>query len=199
MADKTLVDKGIVGDQSYYKFAGRRNPADSPKKVFAPRLGFAFRPLSDDKTVVRGGYGIFWDSAEGREIDGAADIFPYVSRGNYIQSIGQSNLRTTDQMFPNFAGSRCHSCRQYLSGGEHVAGTRKPVCPAMVTRRAAFADDKHHLGTQLYWVEGHAPADATSTSRRRVHQPILRFVPQSHRRRLPGSRTAAIPEFRYLH
>jgi hypothetical protein len=104
VADKTLVDKGIVGDQSYYKFANRRNPADASKKVFAPRLGFAFRPFSDDNTVVRGGYGIFFDSAEGREIDGAADIFPYVSRGNYMQTLGQTNLRTTDQLFPNFAG-----------------------------------------------------------------------------------------------
>ncbi|MGH9848740.1 MAG: hypothetical protein ACREBD_02675, partial [Blastocatellia bacterium] len=103
VADKTLVDKGIVGDQSYYKYAGRRNPYDASKKVFAPRLGFAFRPFSDDKTVVRGGYGIFFDSAEGREIDGAADIFPYVSRGNYTQSLGQTNLLTTDRLFPNFA------------------------------------------------------------------------------------------------
>jgi len=103
VADKTLVDKGIVGDQSYYKFAGRRNPADASKKVFAPRIGFAFRPFSDDKTVVRGGYGIFYDSAEGREIDGASDIFPYVSRGSYSQSLGQSNLITTDSLFPNFA------------------------------------------------------------------------------------------------
>ena len=103
VADKTLVEKGIVGNQSYYKFAGRRNPTDASKKVFAPRLGFAFRPFNDDKTVVRGGYGIFFDSAEGREIDGAADIFPYVSRGNYTQSLGQANLLTTDQLFPSFA------------------------------------------------------------------------------------------------
>jgi hypothetical protein len=99
------VDTGIVGDQSYYKFAGRRNPADSSKKVFAPRIGFAFRPFSDDKTVVRGGYGVFFDSSEGREIDGAADIFPYVSRGNYTQSLGQANLITTNGLFPDFASA----------------------------------------------------------------------------------------------
>ena len=104
VADKTLVEKGIVGDGTYYRFANRRNPVDSSKRVFAPRLGFALRPFSDDKTVVRGGIGMFFDSAEGREIDGASDIFPYVSRGNYIQSVGQPNLLTTDQMFPNFAG-----------------------------------------------------------------------------------------------
>jgi hypothetical protein len=103
VADQTLVDRGIVGDGSYYRFAGRRNPMDASKKVFAPRIGLAFRPFNDDKTVVRAGYGVFWDSAEGREIDGAADIYPYVSRGQYIQSLGQTNLRTTDQMFPNFS------------------------------------------------------------------------------------------------
>ncbi|MCI0392507.1 MAG: carboxypeptidase regulatory-like domain-containing protein [Acidobacteria bacterium] len=106
VADKKLVETGIVGDQSYYRFAGRRNPADASKRVFAPRFGFAFRPFNDDKTVVRGGYGVFFDSAEGREIDGAADIFPYVSRGNYTQSLGQPNLITTDSLFPNFASAK---------------------------------------------------------------------------------------------
>jgi outer membrane receptor protein involved in Fe transport len=104
VADKTLVEKGVVGNQSYYRFAARRNPADASRMVFAPRIGMAFRPFNDNKTVVRSGYGVFFDSAEGREIDGASDIFPYVSRGNYIQSIGQTGLRTTDNMFPNFAG-----------------------------------------------------------------------------------------------
>ena len=106
VADENLVETGIVGDQSYYRFAGRRNPADASKRVFAPRIGFAFRPFSDDKTVVRGGYGVFFDSAEGREIDGASDIFPYVSRGNYLQSLGQANLITTDSLFPDFASAK---------------------------------------------------------------------------------------------
>jgi hypothetical protein len=103
VADQTLVDRGIVGNGDYYRFAGRRNPNDASKKVFAPRFGFALRPFDDEKTVVRGGYGVFFDSAEGREIDGAADIYPYVSRGQYIQSLGQTNIRTTNQMFPDFA------------------------------------------------------------------------------------------------
>jgi hypothetical protein len=102
VADKTLIDRGIVGDGSFYKYAGRRNPADAPKKVFAPRFGFAFRPF--EKTVIRGGYGLFYDSAEGREIDGSADIYPYVSRGNYTQSITTTALQTTDVLFPSFAG-----------------------------------------------------------------------------------------------
>jgi hypothetical protein len=106
VADKALVDKGVVGDGSYYKFAGRRTPNDASKRVYAPRFGFAYRPFKDDKTVVRGGYGVFFDSAEGREIDGASDIYPYVSRLSTNQTLGQANPLSTDQMFPpvSFSG-----------------------------------------------------------------------------------------------
>jgi carboxypeptidase family protein len=101
MADKTLVTKGIIGDGSYYRYCGRTTPADPSYMPFAPRIGFAYRPFGGDKTVIRGGYGVFWDSAELRETDGSADLYPYVSRGNYIQSAGQATpLQTTNSLFP---------------------------------------------------------------------------------------------------
>ena len=103
VADQSLVDGGIV-DGAYYQYAGRRSPENPDRfKVFAPRLGFAWRPIGE-RTVIRGGYGVFFDSAEGREIDGAADVYPYVSRGNYTQSVGQPTpLQTSDSLFPSFA------------------------------------------------------------------------------------------------
>ncbi|MBI4910646.1 MAG: TonB-dependent receptor [Acidobacteria bacterium] len=117
VADQTLVDRGGVGDSSSSKFAGRRNPREASKRVFAPRLGFAYRPFSDDKTVVRGGFGVFFDSAEGREIDGASDIYPYVSRLSTNQTLGQANPLTTNQMFPpvSFSGAVNPATNSFLA------------------------------------------------------------------------------------
>ena len=34
------------------------------KTIFAPRIGFAFLPLLDGRTVIRGGIGLFYDDID---------------------------------------------------------------------------------------------------------------------------------------
>jgi hypothetical protein len=105
-ADKDLGTKSISGlggpiapdGNGFYRYCGRHNPTAGSKKPFAPRFGFAYR--LNDKTVVRGGYGIFFDSAETREIDDSGDIYPFVVRSSPDATVDPTLPKLTDNMFP---------------------------------------------------------------------------------------------------
>ncbi len=45
-----------------YETGGKNTPFDANKLNFAPRIGFAFRPFNDSRSVIRSGYGIVYNS-----------------------------------------------------------------------------------------------------------------------------------------
>jgi hypothetical protein len=84
VADKSLISSGL--GEGLYAYCGSRTAGPSQKMVFAPRFGLAWRPFSDNKTVARGGYGIFYDTAEAFEDIGSGNIYPYTIRSSYNAS-----------------------------------------------------------------------------------------------------------------
>lgn len=53
---------------------------------FAPRFGFAYRPLQSDKLVIRGGYGIFYNDMVGGGLWGLSSNPPFATQLNYFAS-----------------------------------------------------------------------------------------------------------------
>jgi hypothetical protein len=64
-----------------------------PADKIAPRFGFAYAPFGDDKTSIRGGFGMFYDKVEGNLIFSQVNLPPYVqtpsfSNGNIANPAG---------------------------------------------------------------------------------------------------------------
>ena len=104
-ADKKLSTNGVapgvgLDGGPILRYCGSV-PHPGSKKPFAPRFGFAYR--LNNKTVVRGGFGIFFDSAEGREIDDSADIYPYSIRNNLTPGSVSTLPKFSNQLFPAYS------------------------------------------------------------------------------------------------
>ena len=119
-ADKALLTDGIApAGNGFYSYCGRRNPASGSKTPFAPRFGFAYRPLGGDKMVVRGGYGVFFDSSETREIDNSGDLYPFVTRTNLNPILNPATPKLTDQLFPSLSALQPVTVKS--QGGQFIA------------------------------------------------------------------------------
>jgi len=87
----------------------------SPENLFAPRFGFSFAPFRNDRTVVRGGFGVFYDKPEGNVIFGQPGVVPYLQAVSFSNanlsnpSAGTAGVPTIFNMSaidPNFVVAR---------------------------------------------------------------------------------------------
>jgi hypothetical protein len=82
-----------------YHYNGRRGPEPAPKNALAPRLGLSFRPFNNDDTVIRSGWGIFYDTSQMNEFAYSTTNYPYYFLGELTSAVGEP-LVNTDNLMP---------------------------------------------------------------------------------------------------
>ena len=148
VADKTLVDQGIIGDGSFYKFAGRRNPADAPKKVVFARESALRIDRLMTRLSIRGGYGLF--ATDVRLKDERLTV-----RRTSTRNVSRSNIQQTLTTTPLHDDQR--SCSPPIAGG--------PVTPAKNSFIAVISSSVPEYPYVQQWslsVQRELPQDTTT-------------------------------------
>lgn len=83
-----------------FRFDENRNLKQPQNNAFAPRIGFALRPSGDNKTVVRGAYGIFYGQPLAFLVLNAAGTFPPFA----LRQVATSGTTTPQLQFGVFPG-----------------------------------------------------------------------------------------------
>ena len=93
---KLLADTGLTNLVALAKdYNLPRSLVYTYYKGFAPRMGFAWRPGKSLKTVIRGGYGIFYSGQLLNDIrNGLDNVFPFVQAANYSRLASDPNALT---------------------------------------------------------------------------------------------------------
>ena len=144
VADESLAGEGVV-DGAYYQEAGRRSPENPDRyKVFAPRLGFAYRPTDVRehghprrlRDLLRLGRG-----TRDRRRRGCLSVRQPQQLLADPRPDGAAARRPTSCSRASPGGGVATPGRQHLPRREPVSGAEEPQGPPVVSRRPAAALD----------------------------------------------------------
>jgi hypothetical protein len=103
-ADEFAQRLRIVGSQYVTMAADAGLPPTITRTDYTnlgPRLGFAWRVFGDTRSVIRGGYGIFYGSSSLYRMDEYADTYPFSINETYSVSGTNPGLVTASNPFPD--------------------------------------------------------------------------------------------------
>jgi hypothetical protein len=114
-----------------YELDSQYGPLNTPKKNFGPRVSFAWDPFNDHKTVIRGGYGIYYSQIYA-QIPGVVDVLGNVNGRRTI-----ANTLVTINGAPGVASSAAIFQTLFATGvipcSKPAAGQFACITPADLT------------------------------------------------------------------